>query len=284
MTALLVIYTGGTIGMVQGDGGLRPSAGLVEQALAAMAPAGLRVELQLFDPLIDSSNIRPQDWNLMLDRIDAFQGEAVIVVHGTDTMAFTGAALSTALAGQAKRVVLCGSMLPLGQEGDAEGNLALALDAACDGARGHGVWLAFAGKLLAAAGLVKHDSHQADSFRSQPQAAFTPATRRFDTEKRHAVISLSPGLPSKALAAMLGALDGAVLRVYGAGTMMEDAALHAVLAQAIAGGCRLRAVSQCEAGGLEAGAYAAGQALWDLGITNGGFETAELALARLWLS
>ena len=284
MTRLLVIYTGGTIGMVQGEGGLRPSAGLVEQALAAMAPAGLRVDLQLFDPLIDSSNIRPQDWNRMLDQIDAFEGEAVIVVHGTDTMAFTGAALSTALAGQAKRVVLCGSMLPLGQGGDAEGNLALALGAACDAAMGHGVWLAFAGKVMAAAGLVKHDSHQADSFRSQPQQPFTPTLRRFDCARRHAVLSLSPGLPAAALGAMLGALDGAVLRVYGAGTMMEDAGLHTVLAQAMAQGCRLRAVSQCEAGGLEAGAYAAGQALWDLGIANGGLETPELALARLWLS
>ena len=281
MGDVLVIYTGGTIGMVPGPDGLQPKDGMVEAALQRMLPAGVSAVVERFEPLIDSANIRPDDWNRMLDRIEAWQGRGVIVVHGTDTMAFTGAALSSALVGFAGPVVLCGSMVPLATRGDAEGNLALAIEVALSGTAG--VWLAFAGQVMAAAGLVKHDSHKADAFRSVPQAAFVPKARRF-ADRRVGIVTLSPGLPGAALAASLGALDGAVLRVFGAGTMMQDAGVQAALRTAIAAGCRVRAVSQCESGGLEPAAYAAGAALWAAGVENGGTETAELALARLWLS
>ncbi|MBN2629048.1 MAG: asparaginase [Rhodobacteraceae bacterium] len=281
MADILIIYTGGTIGMVPGPDGLEPGRGVLQAALATLLPKGVTSVVDSFDPLIDSANIRPTDWNLMLDRIDAFAGKGVIVVHGTDTMAFTGAALASALGQPRVPVVLCGSMLPLGSGGDAEANLALALHTAVSGQAG--VWLAFAGRVLPALGLVKHDSHQADAFRATPQTALPPTARRF-ADRRLAVLSLSPGLPAAALDAALSELDGAVLRVFGAGTMMQDAQIEAALRQAIAKGCRIRAVSQCETGGLEPAAYAAGAELWAAGVENGGTETPELALARLLLS
>lgn len=281
MAGLLIIYTGGTIGMVHCPKGLEPGNGVLEAALATRLPQGMPCKVEQFQPLVDSANVGPAEWNRMLDRIEGWQGRGVIVVHGTDTMAFTGAALSTALSDLNVPVVLCGSMVPLGQGGDAEANLELALHAALTGAPG--VWLAFAGKVMPAAGLVKHDSHAADAFRSQPQGPFHSNGRRFDS-RRFAVLTLTPGLPASAVAAMLAELDGAVLRVFGAGTMMADAALEGVLRNAVARGCRLRAVSQCEAGGVAPAAYAAGAALWSAGVENGGSETPELALARLWLS
>ena len=281
MAGLLIIYTGGTIGMVPGPRGLEPGNGVLEAALATRLPQGMPCKVEQFQPLVDSANVGPAEWNRMLDRIEGWQGRGVIVVHGTDTMAFTGAALSTALSDLNVPVVLCGSMVPLGQGGDAEANLELALHAALTGAPG--VWLAFAGKVMPAAGLVKHDSHAADAFRSQPQGPFHSNGRRFDS-RRFAVLTLTPGLPASAVAAMLAELDGAVLRVFGAGTMMADAALEGVLRNAVARDCRLRAVSQCEAGGVAPAAYAAGAALWSAGVENGGSETPELALARLWLS
>lgn len=275
---LLLIHTGGTIGMVAGPDGLVPQAGLVEAAIAAR---GAEVEVHAFDPLLDSAEVGPAHWNRMLDVIDAHPGLPVLLTHGTDTMAFTGAALSLALAGSGRRVVMCGSMLPLGQGGDAEGNLDLALEAVRQA--GEGVHLAFAGRLMAAGGLVKHDSHAADAFRSQPQDALeAPQRRRFD-DRRLAVLTLTPGLPAGALAGALAALDGAVLRVFGAGTAMSDAGVLGALAEAVAAGKRIRAVSQCEAGGLEPGAYGAGAGLWRAGVENGGRETPEAALMRLWL-
>ena len=87
----------------------------------------------------------------------------------------------------------------------------------------------------------------------------------------------------EAVAAMLGELDGAVLRVFGAGTIMQDKGLLSVLQDAVAGGCRIVAVSQSEQGGLEAGAYAAGAAIWAAGVQNGGDMTPERAYCTLWL-
>lgn len=278
---LLLIHTGGTIGMAPGAEGLRPEPGLVEAAVAARLPAGTRLASHVFAPLVDSADIGPAHWNAMLDAIAAEPDMPVIITHGTDTMAFTGAALTRALAGLGRRVVLCGAMKPLGMGGDAERNLDLAL--AATRAPGSGVELAFDGRLMAAGGLVKHESHARDAFRAQPQdPAPPPVQRRFDA-RRLAVLTLSPGLPAEAMRAMLGALDGAVLRVFGAGTAMHDPALMDVLREATASGKRLRGVSQCEAGGLAPGAYAAGAALWAAGVENGGRETPEAALVRLWL-
>lgn len=283
MADLLVIHTGGTIGMVPGPLGLEPGNGVLEAALAPRLPAGIAVTIEAFDPLVDSANVGPGDWNRMLDLIDGWPGAGVIVVHGTDTMAFTGAALASALPDLRVPVVLCGAMVPLGQGGDAEGNLDLALRVALGSSgAGAGVWLAFAGQVHPAAGLVKHDSHAANAFRAHPQVPFAAPARRF-ADRRLAVLTLTPGLPASAVAAMLTTLDGAVLRVFGAGTMMADPDLQAVLRAAVDRGCRLRAVSQCEAGGLEPAAYAAGAGLWAAGVENGGTETPELALARLWL-
>jgi L-asparaginase len=277
MAEILVIHTGGTIGMVAGPEGLAPGQGLVE---AALRDLGAVVRMEVFDPLVDSADIGPRDWNRMLDLVEGFHGDGVIVVHGTDTMALTGAALSQALGDVGFPVVLCGSMKPLGQGGDAEGNLALALEAARGKA---GVWLAFAGKVLPGAGLVKSDSQAMDSFRSVAQDGFAPAVRRFDPGRRLAVLTLTPGIPVGFVRAALGELDGAVLRVFGAGTMMNDPALHGALAEAVGRGVRIRAVSQCEKGGLVPAAYAAGAAIWKAGVVNGGVETAEVALMRLWL-
>ena len=279
---LLLIHTGGTIGMAETPEGLAPRKGLVEEAITKRLPQGTELIVKVFDPLLDSADVGPAHWNRMLETIRSHPDAAVIITHGTDTMAFTGAALSQALAGEARRVILCGSMFPLGQEGDAEGNLDLAISAAA--AAEPGVLLAFAGKLLTADGLVKHHSHEADAFRSQPQARPNTPQRRTFEDRKLSILTLSPGIPAEAVEAMLAKLDAAVLRIFGAGTAMNDADLLKVLAQAVKDGKRLRAVSQCEAGGLSPGAYAAGAGLWSTGIENGGTQTPEAALIHLWLN
>lgn len=279
---LLVLHTGGTIGMVSGPDGLVPGEGVLEQAIERLALDGVQVVVNAFDPLVDSAEVDFTHWNRLIDLVNASQVDGVVITHGTDTMAFTGAALSLALAGITVPVVLCGSMHPLNTGGDAEGNLLLALKAASESSAG--VWLAFANKLLPAAGLVKHHSHDSDSFCSVPQSTTPELTRRFHFKaKRLAILTLSPGMPAPALEAALKHLDGVVLRVFGAGTVMSNPHLERALRDAVARGCRIRAVSQCQEGGLMPGAYAAGGALWRSGVENGGSETPELALARLWM-
>jgi L-asparaginase len=289
MCKILVIHTGGTIGMAPGPDGLAPAPGLLEAALRRIAPEGITLEVISFDPLLDSADIGPAHWNQMIDPIAAALRGAggglcgAVITHGTDTMSYTGAALEAALAGCPVPVVLCGAMVPLEMGGDAEANLALALELAQSAAPG--VWLAFAGKQMRAGAVVKTQSSEADAFREVPDLPYIDSVfgpRRF-AARELAILTLTPGLSAKALAAMLAPLDGAVLRVFGSGTMRNDPALACALATAIAKGCKLMAVSQCEAGGLEPGTYAAGAALWHVGVINGGTLTPEAALARLWL-
>lgn len=278
--ALLLIHSGGTIGMGPGPQGLMPITGKLEAAVAARLTHG-DLQAEVFDPLLDSADVGPIHWNRFLDLIAAYPEADVLLTHGTDTMAFTGAALNQALAGSGRRVVMCGSMVPLDMGGDAEANLDLALQALPTTAPG--VWLAFAGRLLPAGGLVKADSHADGAFAVVPQAA--PPHRhgaRFGTA-RVAVLTLTPGMSVPALSAALSHLDGAVLRVFGAGTAMADPVLHEALRAAIAAGCRIRAVSQCLQGGLTPGAYAAGAGLWSAGVENGNAETPEAAQVRLML-
>ena len=275
---LTLIETGGTICMTAGPNGLRPAPEKVAAALAQIAP-GLMLDHQKLDPLIDSADLGPAIWNALLDRIAAAPGP-VIVTHGTDTMAFTGAALEAGGGGQGRAVVLTGSMHPLGLPcSDAEGNLALAIETAL-GAK-PGLHLAFGGQVLPAGAVSKLDSQDAAAFAPAGDLAppFAPAARRFDIGQSVGIVTLTPGLSPRALAAALGALDGAVLRVFGAGTM--PAALAETLMAAK--GKPMIAVSQCLKGGLEPGAYAAGAPLWAAGVENGGLMSAEQAIARLWL-
>lgn len=282
MTKLLLIHTGGTIGMAPGPNGLAPLKGLVESALSARLPSDIKLIANVFSPLLDSADVGPTHWNAMLEAIRAHAGVPTIITHGTDTMSFTGAALSQALVGEGRRVILCGSMVPLGEEGDAEANLSLAIEASQQ--TGEGVFLAFAGQLLNAEGLVKHHSHDPISFRAQPQAPLAEPLSRTFSERRLAILTLSPGVPGEMLAAALSALDGAVLRVFGAGTVMADPAVAKALEEAVAAGKRIRAVSQCEGGGIVPGTYAAGAALWNAGVENGADDTPEAALIKLWLN
>ena len=269
----LLIHTGGTIGMGPGPHGLLPTPGVVERAVAGQA------RVVAFDPLLDSADVDFRHWNRLLDQIGEESGP-VIVTHGTDTMSWTGAALSQALAGWPHPVVLTGAMHPLGSGGDAEGNLALALSCA----PGPGVWLAFAGRLLSAAGLVKSDSRRDDAFRAVAMPIpHGPFRRRRFADRLLSVVTVVPGQSPALLEAALAPLEGAVLRVFGTGTVPSSPAITAVLAAAVARGVRLRAVSACENAGLVPGSYAAGQGLWAAGVENGGVETVEAAMAALWL-
>ncbi|WFU84968.1 asparaginase domain-containing protein [Bradyrhizobium sp. CIAT3101] len=279
---ILLIHTGGTIAMRGSSDGLAPAAGVLEDAAAALGPPGARLSICSFDPLVDSADIGHEHWNRIISHLEDWSGDGAVVTHGTDTMSFTGAALSQSLAGAPFPIILSGAMRPLGTGGDAESNLELALQSALTAPPG--VWLAFAGRTVAASGLVKRHSSAPDSFRAvtPPIGAAQFRPRRFG-DVRVAILTISPGMPASMVSAALAELDGAVLRLFGPGTIVSNAALLDALDAALRRGCRLRAVSQCEQGGLAPGAYAAGAPLWRLGVENGDAETAEAALVRLWL-
>lgn len=281
---ILLIHTGGTIAMVTGPLGLTPQEGLLESQVTKM---GQMVTVLTLSPLIDSANASFADWNRIAAAIEAGHDRynGFVVTHGTDTLAFTAAALCFALAGLQKPVVLTGAMLPFGVEGtDADRNLADAVQAAQTAPAG--VWVQFGGKLMHGAKLRKFHSHDLAAFdaetSSNPPLIAAPHLIRTQFHRPElAILSMAPNQSTKAQMAMLAACDGVVLRVFGAGTVPDDPALLRALNAAQDNGVLMIAVSQSPLGGVSFGSYAAGAPLLSAGVIDGGKMTPEAAYAKL---
>lgn len=180
-----VTYTGGTIGMIDSPSGLVPGADLKGWLYSLIAGTELegRVSLTELEPLIDSSNATPESWQAIIDDLRAHREEAdsFVVLHGTDTMSYSSAALSYALVGFDRPVVFTGAQYPLGDVGsDAAGNVASALRAAASG-RAKGVSLFFGHHLLAGNRVTKTSSWSFEGFASPsvPPLARTGAPWRW---------------------------------------------------------------------------------------------------------
>ena len=144
--ATLLIHTGGTIGMAQTPDGFAPRDGVVEDAVAALVASGKvtgEVDVLRLDPLIDSALATAQDWARIAQTIHQHRGrfDGFVVTHGTDTLAYTAAALCLALPGLAQPVIVTGAMRPLTvADTDGTANLIDALAAARTAPAG--VWMA----------------------------------------------------------------------------------------------------------------------------------------------
>jgi L-asparaginase len=295
-----VLYTGGTIGMQAGADGLAPASGF-EARLRERQPleTGRRLPPWRFaelSPPIDSANMTPQHWLRLRDLIvaEAEQGCAgVLVLHGTDTLAYSCAALAFLLLGLPMPVVFTGAMRPAGApDGDAWRNLFGALEALHDGVA-PGVHLYFDGALLHGARVSKLRSDAFDAFQALPRtrrgerAGTVPAALDYRVARQPvnlAVLPLFPGLRADHLRALLGSgVQGLLLECYGAGTgPSDDAELLAALREAHDRGVVLAAISQCPQGHVEFGVYAAGSQLAQAGLVSGGGMTREAALGKLF--
>lgn len=168
MKNVLIIYTGGTIGMTRTENGYAPQSGQFRRAMEAIpdlyAEQMPRWDMLEMDPLLDSSNMTVHEWNkiaqLVADHYDAYDG--FVVLHGTDTMAYTASALSFMLEGLAKPVILTGSQIPMCEiRSDGRDNLITSLLIA--GAEEvHEVCLYFGGKLLRGNRATKFSADRAD--------------------------------------------------------------------------------------------------------------------------
>ncbi len=326
---LLVLHTGGTIGMRPGPRGFTPSRGALLEAIArtpqlhdpavgigehggrpsfTTAPfasgARVRYEVIEYDLLLDSANLEISHWarvgedlGRMHDEFDGF-----VVLHGTDTMAFTASALSFMLEGFAKPVVLTGSQIPLGHlRSDALGNFLGALELAALYPIPE-VTLYFHHKLLRGNRAIKHDASSLDAFDSPNlpplatvgihvnlnEALRLPADARLlrvrtELSAHVASLRLYPGITSAVLENFLRPpLEGLVLETYGSGNAPERADLLAVLREASARGVLILNVTQCPRGQVR-GDYQVGRALADVGVIAGRDLTSEAAMAKLAL-
>lgn len=299
---ILVVYTGGTIGMVVTDAGYAPDSGFERKMRDAQndwpeVGAALDWSWLAIEPPIDSADMTQRHWLEMRDRIVAALAQeahdGVVVLHGTDTLAYTASALAFLLRGLPAPVVLTGAMRPAGQpDTDAWGNLFGSMLAHRE-ALSPGVHVYFHGRLLPGARVTKLHSDLDDAFHVlRPESLPLQPLRQqipFDyrtrvQEVKLAVAPLYPGLRAEVLRALLsGGVQGAVLECYGTGTgPAGDAALMDVLRQAAAHGVVIVGISQCPAGRMAPGQYAAGSLLRRAGVLPSGGMTREAALGKLF--
>lgn len=306
---IFVLYTGGTIGMTQSSEGLRPDTALVGQALAPFSN-GMDFDWHVCGTLIDSSAVQLQNWCAWLDIIAAAlpQYDGVLVLHGTDTLAYTANLFALALQGLVKPIVLTGSQWPYNAVGsDATRNLATAVAAFPLGLKQ--TLIAFDGKLYPAVGSSKVSTETAAGFDnphfgviaewdetqgwynlripSQDAAAVSDGLKiRYpDPQAKIAVRTLIPGFAVQELADGLGQLPAhaLILQSYGHGNTPADEGFIRAVQDFTQQGRLLLNISQVRQG-RTAAVYAQGNAFRNSGIINGGKCNLETATALMTLA
>ncbi len=306
---ILILYTGGTIGMVPGREGYIPDSSSFRQVLRSIPdlhhPDMAEWELEQFSPLLDSSDITVREWNKIgrviardYDRYDGF-----VVLHGTDTMAYSASALSFMLENLSKPVVFTGAQIPLCQlRSDGRDNLINAMAIAASG-KVHEVCLYFHGVLLRGNRATKYSSDQFAAFDSpnaphladvgiqigyHESALRTPCQgplRLTEFEEIPiGVLKVFPGIQFDLFASiMTERLRGVVLETFGAGNIPSYGhALLPIIEKAYRSGTIITVCSQCPQGTVSLGAYAVSKPLRDVGAVNGRDMTTEAAVTKLY--
>ena len=293
---VMVLYTGGTIGMQASANGLAPASGfearMREQLAKQPVPAWRFREMS---PLIDSANMTPAYWQrLRVAVVEAVDEgcDAVLILHGTDTLAYSAAAMSFQLLGLPVPVVFTGSMLPAGvPDSDAWENVSGALEALGEGLA-PGVHLYFHGALMAPTRCAKVRSFGRHPFAALQrnggvaQADNLPAAMDYRHDKALAnvgVLPLVPGIAAGQLDALIDSgIQALVLECFGSGTGPSDnPAFLASLKRAQDQGVVVVAITQCHEGGVELDVYEAGSRLRGVGVLSGGCMTREAAFGKL---
>jgi len=293
---IMVLYTGGTIGMQASANGLAPASGFEARMREQFADVKVPTwRFREMSPLIDSANMTPTYWQqLRCAVVEAVDDgcDAVLILHGTDTLAYSAAAMAFQLLGLPAPVVFTGSMLPAGvPDSDAWENVRGALLALGAGLA-PGVHLYFHGALMAPTRCAKIRSfgrHPFAALQRQGGAAKVDAiadTLGYRQPKALAnvgVLPLVPGLSAALLDSLIDSgIQALILECYGSGTGPSDnPAFLASLQRAQNQGVVVVAITQCHEGGVELDVYEAGSRLRGVGVLSGGGMTREAAFGKL---
>ncbi|WP_236216606.1 asparaginase [Pseudomonas rhodesiae] len=293
---IMVLYTGGTIGMQASANGLAPASGFEARMREQFADVNVPTwRFREMSPLIDSANMTPTYWqHLRCAVVEAVDDgcDAVLILHGTDTLAYSAAAMAFQLLGLPAPVVFTGSMLPAGvPDSDAWENVRGALLALGAGLA-PGVQLYFHGALMAPTRCAKIRSfgrHPFAALQRQGGAAKVDAiadTLGYRQPKALAnvgVLPLVPGLSAALLDSLIDSgIQALILECYGSGTGPSDnPAFLASLQRAQNQGVVVVAITQCHEGGVELDVYEAGSRLRGVGVLSGGGMTREAAFGKL---
>ncbi len=300
--AILLVYTGGTIGMYE-----NPKTGALENfdfdQLIHYVPEveqfGYHIDSISFDPPIDSSDISPTYWRKLAHIIGGNyeQYGGFVVLHGTDTMSFTASALSYMLENLGKPVILTGSQLPIGQiRTDGKENLLTAIEiAAAKNANGDPmvteVCIFFERKLMRGNRTTKTNAQGFNAFHSHNYPSLAEAGIHIDyyehrvrrplpesrlivhdkLDEHILVLTLFPGIRQDVVEAMLNVpkMRAVVLKTYGSGNAPQKAWLVNLIAALQARGILVVNITQCLKGRVEMERYGTGLQLLKAGVING---------------
>jgi len=315
-SSLLLIYTGGTIGMRQdaSDQTLKPfDFSQILEEVPEIRKFDVAIDSYTFDPLIDSSDVDPCIWQrlaeLIRDRYDSYDG--FVILHGTDTMSYSASALSFMLDGLTKPVIFTGSQLPIGvPRTDGRENLISSVEiAAARDSEGHAlvpeVCICFGSKLMRGNRTVKVNAEAFKAFRSPnyPVLAEAGISIRYNSEyirkpldwyqnisvntnldTRVSILKIHPGMTRATLDYFLcdPGTRAVILETYGAGNAPSAPWFIESIAGACSRGKIIINVTQCLAGTVDMNLYATGKSLEKVGVLNGYDGTTESTLAKLF--
>ena len=310
---ILLIYTGGTIGMKKdfATGALKAfNFSKLLQRIPELKLLDCEIESISFENPIDSSNMNPEKWaqlaTMIEDNYSAFDG--FVVLHGSDTMSYTASALSFMMEHLAKPIIFTGSQLPIGDlRTDAKENLITAIQIASLRENGRAViqevGLYFEYKLYRANRTTKINAEHFKAFTSPnysfliesgvhlkmnpdlflPTKENTGLVVHKNLDTNVIILKLFPGISEQVIAAVVAIpnLKGIVLETYGAGNAPTDEWLLAVLQKAIQNGIHIINVTQCSGGSVRMGQYETSTALREIGVISGKDITTEAAITKL---
>lgn len=311
---ILLIYTGGTIGMVENpaSGSLEPfDFAHITSHLPELQRFKFQVDHIVFDPVIDSSEITPEHWKKIVHTIENNyeKYDGFVILHGTDTMAFTASALSFMIENLQKPVVLTGSQLPIGKlRTDAKENLITALEIAADkDTTGYPivpeVCIFFQNDLLRGNRATKVNADNFNAFRTHnyPTLAKSGIQIRYDRkliihpdydkktifhyrlDTRIATLKLFPGIDKQTVEAILNLdnIKAVILETYGSGNAPLSPWFLELIRETVKRGVVILNITQCNIGMVNMQRYETGKELLRAGVVSGYDATFEAAVTKL---
>ena len=315
-SSLLLIYTGGTIGMKEDPAiqALRPfDFSQILAEVPELRKYAYRIDSYTFDPLIDSSDVEPSSWKTLVELIERKYDEydGFVILHGTDTMAYSASALSFMIEGLTKPVIFTGSQLPIGvPRTDGKENLISAVEiAAAKDSEGHAlvpeVCICFDNVLMRGNRTTKINASNFRAFRSEnfPPLAEAGINIRYNShlirkpaswearptfhkelDTRVSILKIHPGITPQVVSDILCGKDSRaiIIETYGSGNAPSKKWFLDLVRESCSMGKILLNITQCMAGTVDMDIYATGKSLKSAGVMNGYDCTTEGALAKLF--